>query len=200
MLKIGLTGSIGTGKSTAAEIFRIKGIPVFDADEEVHKLYKSDGMAVPLIRNLCSEAVENGAINRTILVEKIKNDPTLLDKIQKIIHPLVHEKRNNFIKEHVSKNTPFVIFDIPLLFETNADKELDYVIVITAPPAIQKRRLMLRSNMTEEKLAFFLERQMPNSEKIRRADFVLNNDATIEELKKQITKLLDKINETSKHA
>lgn len=164
--RLGLTGSIGMGKSTTAEMFRDLGVPVWDADAAVHRLY--EGAAVGPVGALCAKAVTNGRVDRTVLKEWIASDPTALAKLEAVVHPLVAADRAEFIAD---ADGPLVVLDIPLLFETGAD--VDGVLVVSAPPEVQRARVLARPGMDEPQLTRILARQMPDAEKRLRADFVI---------------------------
>ena len=147
---VGLTGSIGMGKSTTAQMFRDYGVPVWDADATVHALYDVGGAAVPLIAQIYPQAIIDGAVNRGVLKDMIADDPLVLQRLEAIVHPLVADSRAAFITAHPDQ---MILFDIPLLFETKAQEWLDVVVTVSAPPDIQKRRVLERGNMTEEQFA-----------------------------------------------
>ncbi|MGB9142059.1 MAG: dephospho-CoA kinase [Aestuariivirga sp.] len=194
MISVGLTGSIATGKSEVAKLFFIKGIPVFDSDAVVHDL-----CAEPATRNLIGtvfpEAIINGKIDRFLLARQVFGFPEELKKLEDLVHPLVRRKRNEFITHWQGQNCRYVILDIPLLFETGADREVDYTIVVSADEGIQKARAMARPGMTEEKLAHILKRQIPDMEKRARADFVIENSSSMEHLRIQVDALSRKLAE-----
>ncbi|WP_296425294.1 dephospho-CoA kinase [Yoonia sp.] len=167
---LGLTGSIGMGKSTTAQMFRDAGVPVWDADATVHDLYATGGAAVALIGAVWPQAVVDNAVSRDILKQIIANKPATLHKIEYIVHPLVAASRRAFIAAH---DDPLLVFDIPLLFETSADKWLTSVLVVTAPPDLQKLRVMARPGMTDAQFAAILSRQTPDAEKRARADYLI---------------------------
>lgn len=164
--RLGLTGSIGMGKSTTAQMFRDLGVPVWDADAAVHRLY--DGAAVAPVGALCPEAVQEGRIDRAALKDWIARDPSALAKLEAVVHPLVAADRAAFIAQ---ADGPLVVLDIPLLFETGAD--VDGVLVVTAPPDVQRARVLARPGMDAAQLERILARQMPDAEKRARADFVI---------------------------
>lgn len=170
---LGLTGSIGMGKSTTAGFFREAGVPVWDADATVHRLYDRGGAAVAPLARLCPAAVKDGRIDRTALKERIAADPPLLAAIEAIVHPLVAADRAAFVAAHRAAGTPLVVLDIPLLFETGADALCDATLTVTAPPEVQRARVMARPGMTDETLRNLLARQMPDAEKRKRATHVI---------------------------
>lgn len=167
---LGLTGSIGMGKSTTAQMFRDEGVPVWDADAVVHSLYGKGGAAVSLFAKDMPKAVVDGEVSRKVLRDLISADPTTLQKIEAIIHPLVAADRAAFLADHPNE---LVLLDIPLLFETKADLWLDAVIVVTAPADIQRARVLDRGTMTESQFDMILAKQMPDAEKRARADYVI---------------------------
>ncbi|MEL6681674.1 MAG: dephospho-CoA kinase [Pseudomonadota bacterium] len=167
---LGLTGSIGMGKSTTAQMFRDAGIPVWDADATVHKLYSVGGAAVKPISDLYPEATITGAVSRDVLKQVISADPDALKRIEAVVHPLVAEDRKAFMERH---DDPLVVFDIPLLFETGAANWLTSVLVVTVPPDIQKARVMARPGMTETQFDMILAKQMSDAQKRHRADHII---------------------------
>ncbi|WP_227285593.1 dephospho-CoA kinase [Boseongicola sp. H5] len=189
---LGLTGSIGMGKSTTARFFRDLGIPVWDADETVHRLYSKDGAAVSMIAELRPGAVRNGCIDRAHLKAWIAEDPAALSRIEAIVHPLVAADRAQFLEDHAEQ--PLVVLDIPLLFETGADLWVDGVLVVTAAPEVQRARVFERPGMTEDTFNTILSRQMPDAQKRARADYVIETKtleqtrAAVETLVSQITR------------
>jgi dephospho-CoA kinase len=186
-IKLGLTGSIGMGKSTTAAMFRAIGIPVWDADETVHRLYAVGGAAVAPVAALIPEALLGGMINRDALKRAISTDATLLDRLEKIVHPLVAQDRAAFLERHADQ--PLVVLDIPLLFETGADAWLDSVLVVTTDPETQTARVMARPGMTDAAFAQILARQTPDAEKRARADHVIMTK-TLEQTRADVTKLI----------
>lgn len=166
--RLGLTGSIGMGKSTTAGFFRELGVPVWDADAAVHRLYAPGGAAVGPVGALCPAAVVDGAIDRGALKDWIARDKGALAQLEAVVHPLVAEDRAAFV---AGAEAPLVVLDIPLLFEVGAD--VDGVLVVTAPAEVQRARVLARPGMTEAQLDAILARQMPDAEKRARADFVI---------------------------
>lgn len=185
--RLGLTGSIGMGKSTTAGFFRDLGVPVWDADATVHKLYAPDGAGTDAIATLCPEAVGPEGVDRAALRAWIAHNSEALEMLEKAVHPLVAEDREAFIAE---ARAPLVVLDIPLLFETGAD--VDGVLVVTVPEAVQRSRVLARDGMNAAQLEQILARQMPDSEKRARADFVietLDMDRTRQAVRDLVTKL-----------
>ncbi|MGJ8621815.1 MAG: dephospho-CoA kinase [Yoonia sp.] len=187
---LGLTGSIGMGKSTTAQMFRDAGIPVWDADAAVHELYAPGGAAVPAIQQAIPPAVVNGAVDRAVLKKLISEDPGVLAQLENIVHPLVADHRAAFLAAH---DDPLVVFDIPLLFETGAQDWLSSVLVVTAPADIQKERVMARASMSEDMFDQIMSRQMPDAEKRSRADHIIETlslDQTRADVRKLIAQLV----------
>ncbi|WP_439153675.1 dephospho-CoA kinase [Yoonia sp.] len=186
---LGLTGSIGMGKSTTAQMFAHEGIPVWDADAAVHRLYNRGGAAVASVGRLFPQAIVDGAVSRPKLKGIIADDPSALEKIEQIVHPLVAADRQAFIAKH---GGPLVVFDIPLLFETGADDWLTSVLVVTAPPDVQKTRVLARPGMTEDQFAAILARQMPDAEKRARADHVIET-LTLDDTRAAVRHLISEL-------
>lgn len=178
MIIVGLTGSIGMGKSTTLAMFGDAGIPVHSADESVHRLYAGD--AAKLIEAEFPGVTENGAVNRDKLAKHVFNDPAALKRLESIVHPLVRKDEEIFIKNALKTGAPFAVIDIPLLYETGAEKRVDKVIVVTAPAEMQRDRVMARPGMTAEKFEAILARQLPDAEKRNRADFVIDTGQGLE--------------------
>ncbi|MER8864664.1 dephospho-CoA kinase [Mesorhizobium sp. M0751] len=172
MIVLGLTGSIGMGKSTTAKMFAEAGVPVHDSDEAVHRLYA--GKAAPLVEAAFPGTTRSGAVDRTKLAERVLGDGAALKRLEAIIHPLVRADADAFLAENRAAGAPLAVLDIPLLFETGGRNRVDKVVVVTAPPEIQQARVLARPGMNEEKLASILARQVPDAEKRRRADFVID--------------------------
>lgn len=189
--KLGLTGSIGMGKTTTARLFAEADVPIWDADAAVHRLYDTDGAGVPAIRSIAPQAIADRRVDREHLRSAIANDQGLLTRIEAAIHPLVAEDRQCFVEENFSK--PVLVFDIPLLFETGADDWLDGVVVVTASPDVQKDRVLARPGMTEEHFKRILSRQTPDAEKRERADFLVFSDKGIEPARSAVRDILHEI-------
>ena len=186
---LGLTGSIGMGKSTTAQMFRDAAVPVWDADASVHTLYAKGGAAVPLLGAVFPDAVIDGAVSRDKLKHIIANFPSDLAKIEHIVHPLVAADRRAFVANH---DAPLLVFDIPLLFETGADSWLSSVLVVTVPPAVQRDRVLARPGMTAQHLDQILQRQMPDAEKRARADHVIET-LTLDGTRVAVQELIGKL-------
>jgi dephospho-CoA kinase len=191
MLIVGLTGSIATGKSETARLFSARDVPVFDADAEVHRIYR-DKPVVKMLAKYFPDAIKNGHVDRQVLGKIVLTDVNKLKKLEVLIHPLVQAQREKFIQAWKEKNVPFVIMDIPLLFETDQANDVDYVVVVSVPEDIQRERALARPGMTREKLAAILLRQVPDVEKHRRADFIIDNSGNLEHLGKQVDALVAK--------
>ncbi len=195
MIKLGLTGSIGMGKSTTAQLFAEKSVPVYDADATVHQLYQSE--AVPLIAEAFPEAVIDGQIDRKILSASVLGKPDELKKLEKIVHPLVHAKEQQFLRAAEAKGAKLVVLDIPLLFETGGTGRVDKILVVSAPYEIQRQRVLERENMTEEKFQSILVRQMPDAEKRAKADFIVDTGQDKEFARQQVSEILEKLLNTA---
>ena len=191
-IRVALTGSIGMGKSTTAQMFRDLGVPVWDADASVAKLYESNEEAIAAIGELVPDAVTSAGVSRAALREAIAADPNLLKRIEAVIHPLVTKDRETFFEQMSRQDEPVALFDIPLLFETNAAETYDVVIVVTAPPEVQKVRVLSRGTMSEEDFELILSRQTPDAEKQRRADFVIET-LSMDAARQQVAAILNSI-------
>ncbi|WP_170440096.1 dephospho-CoA kinase [Ruegeria arenilitoris] len=186
---LGLTGSIGMGKSTTADLFAQEGCAVWDADAAVHRLYAAGGAAVAPIRAAFPEAIESGAVSRDALKRIIGADPTALKRIESIVHPLVARDREAFRQ---AAKSDILVFDIPLLFETGGDAHMDAVACVSIPADEQKRRVMARGKMTDAQFEQICAKQMPNDEKCARADFVIVTD-TLDHARAQVQDVVRQI-------
>ena len=173
MVILGLTGSIAMGKSATAAMFSRLGVPVHDSDAEVHKLMGLNGAALRAVEDAFPGVVVAGRVDRPALGQRVFGKPVELQKLEAILHPLVARSREKFLRRHMLRGTPVVVYDIPLLFEVGADDLCDAVVVVSAPRFLQRLRVLRRPGMTDERLASILARQMPDGEKRRRADFVV---------------------------
>ncbi|MDI3309096.1 MAG: dephospho-CoA kinase [Acetobacteraceae bacterium] len=173
MKVLGLTGGIGMGKSTAANTFRRLRVPVFDADAAVHRLQGKGGRAVAPIAAAFPGTVKDGRVDREALRRAVLGNPAALARLERIVHPLVRDEERRFLAAARRRGEPLAVLDIPLLFETRGASRCDKVVVVTAPPAVQRYRVLQRKGMTEERLKAILARQMPDAEKRKRADFVV---------------------------
>jgi dephospho-CoA kinase len=197
MISVGLTGSIATGKSEAARLFAAAGIPVFDSDAEVHGIY-TEKTTRDLIATMFPDVIVSGRIDRQRLGQRVLDSPEDLRKLESVIHPLVRKRRENFVAHWRKQRSPFVVLDIPLLYETGQEKELDYVIVVSANEDVQRKRVLARPGMTEQKFAAILARQMPDAEKRSLADFVIENSGSLEHLRTQVDTLSGKLAERAR--
>jgi dephospho-CoA kinase len=173
MVILGLTGSIGMGKSTAAAALRRLGVPVYDADGTIHRLIRRGGAAVPLVDKAFPGVVRDGVVDRRKLGDLVFADPEALRRLEAILHPLARRAQRAFLAAAARRRARLVVLDIPLLFETRGDRRCDAVALLSAPPMVQEARVMARPGMTREKLAGIRRRQLPDGEKRRRADFIV---------------------------
>ena len=194
--KLGLTGSIGMGKSTTAAMFRDEGVPVWDADATVHKLYAKGGAAVLPIGQEFPDAIVDGTVDRDQLKQIIANDAGVLPKLEAIVHPLVAADRAEFLDTNKAE---LVVFDIPLLFETGADRWLDSVLVVTCPSEVQAKRVLDRGTMSPEQVQMILSRQMPDAEKRARADHVIET-LTLDATRAAVRNLIAELKTRQSHA
>ena len=188
MITLALTGSIGMGKSTVATMFAKAGIPVFDADATVRRLQGPGGALVERIEHRFPRTTRDGAVDREALSAAVLGQPEELAALEALVHPAVHHERTRFIVDHA--NAAALLFDIPLLFETNGETAFDKVIVVSASPQVQRQRVLSRPGMTEAKLNAILARQMPDEEKRRRADFVIDTGDDLSTTERQVADIL----------
>ncbi len=188
MIVLGLTGSIGMGKSTTAAMFAELGVPVNDADAVVHALYQ--GEAVAPIGVSFPGATSEGKVDRSELSRQLAADPSLFKTLEAIVHPLVREKEKAFLAHHQAAGAPLVLLDIPLLFETNGQDRVDAVAVVTCDPEIQKDRVMKRPGMTAEKFALILSRQVPDAEKRAKADYIIDTGHGLDSARDQVAAIV----------
>lgn len=196
MIRLGLTGSIGTGKSTTAAMFADLGVPVWDADAAVHRLYATGGAAVAPLAVLFPDASAEGAVSRPRLAEIIAADPSALPRIESVVHPLVAADRAAFLADAAAEVT---LCDVPLLFETGQDHFYDATLVTTCPPETQRARVLARPGMTEERFQALLARQMPDAEKRARADYVIETK-TLGATRARVAEILALVKERFAHA
>jgi dephospho-CoA kinase len=193
MIVLGLTGSIGMGKSTAAGFFADEGVPVYDADQAVHRLYA--GAAAAAVEAAFPGSTVGGAVDRALLGPQVIGDPAALRRLESIVHPLVRREEKQFLADAEAAGAEVVVLNIPLLFETGGDKRCDAVVVVSAPAEMQRERVMSRPDMTEEKFARLSAQQMPDAEKRRRADFVVDSSKDFDSTRAQVRAIL----ETARH-
>ncbi|MDJ0388165.1 dephospho-CoA kinase [Roseomonas sp. E05] len=189
---LGLTGGIGMGKSTASGTFRRLGVPVFDADAAVHRLQGRGGRAVAPIGAAFPGSVRNGAVDREALRRAVLGNPAALKQLEGIVHPLVRAEERRFLGRARREGRRLVVLDIPLLFETGGEARCDAVVVVSAPPAVQRARVLARRGMTPERLTAILARQTPDAEKRRRADFVIRTGLSRAHARRAIRRLLER--------
>ena len=183
-----LTGSLGMGKSRTAQFFAEEGVPVHDSDATVHTLY--EGEAVPLIERAFPVVTVGGKVDRARLAAMVLGDAAALARLEAIVHPLVGAVRDKFLAEAQARGAPMVVIDVPLLFETGGQRGCDAVVVVSAPAEVQKRRALERPGMTEEKFAALIAKQMPDGEKRRRADFIVDSSQSFDHARAQVRDIL----------
>ena len=191
MIRIGLTGSIGMGKSTTAKMFADHGVPVHDADASVHSLY--EGKAVPLINEAFPGTVVDGKVDRALLSKKVLDKPDAMKRLEEIVHPLVHEEERTFLDLAKLDGHPVVLLDIPLLFETNAHGRVDVVVVVTADADIQRERVLSRPGMTEDRFQAILKKQVPDADKRERADFLIDTGLGMDAARQRVGEILQEL-------
>lgn len=197
MIVLGLTGSIGMGKSTTAKMFADEGVPVHDSDDTVHRLYA--GKAAPLIAEAFPGTVSGGVVDRRRLSAAVLDDQVQLRKLGGIVHPLVRANQDVFLEKHRAAKTPLVILDIPLLFETGGTDRVDDILVVTAPADVQKARVMARPGMTAEKFNAILANQVSDRDKRRNADFVIDTGAGMEAAREAVRHVIRTLRERDRH-
>jgi len=188
MIILGLTGSIGMGKSTTAKLFAEAGVPVYDADAIVHSLY--EGEAAPAIEAAFPGTTIDGKVDRVRLSARVVHDPAAMRQLEGIVHPMLGASRQKFFDDAEQSGAAVAVVDVPLLFETGGEKRVDAVVVVTTTPEIQRQRILLRDNMTDEKLDAILARQLPDAEKRRRADFVVDTSHGLDPVRARIRDIL----------
>ncbi|WP_276119645.1 dephospho-CoA kinase [Pararhizobium qamdonense] len=192
MIILGLTGSIGMGKSTTAQMFAEMGVPVNDADAVVHALYQNE--AVAPIEAAFPGTAEAGGIDRAELSRQLAKDPALFKVLEAIVHPLVRDKERVFLDHHRAAGAPLVVLDIPLLYETNGEDRVDAVAVVTCDPQIQRERVLKRPGMTEEKFALIVSRQVPDREKRAKADYIIDTGHGVDSAREQVAAIVQRLN------
>jgi dephospho-CoA kinase len=188
MLILGLTGSIGMGKSTTAKLFEEAGVPVYDADASVHRLY--EGEAAPAIEAAFPGTTSDGKVDRKKLSARVVHDPAAIKQLEQIVHPMLGASRKKFFDDAEGSGAPVVVVDVPLLYETGGEKRVDAVVVVTTSPENQRERIMARGTMTQEVLDSILARQLPDAEKRKRADFVVDTSHGLDPVRAQIKDIL----------
>ncbi|MBR0689516.1 dephospho-CoA kinase [Bradyrhizobium manausense] len=188
---LGLTGSIGMGKSTTAKLFAEAGVPVYDADAAVHLLY--EGEAAPAIEAAFPGTTANGKVDRPKLSARVVHDPAAIKQLEQIVHPMLGASRQKFFADAEAARAPVVVLDIPLLFETGGEKRVDAVVVVSTSPELQRERVLARGTMDEARLDAIIAKQMPDAEKRKRADFVVDTSHGLEPVRAQITHILAEV-------
>ena len=188
MIRLGLTGSIGMGKSTTAKLFAEEGVPVHDSDETVHRLYA--GPAAAKVEAAFPGVVVNGTVDRRRLAGRVLDDQDALRRLGEIVHPLVRADADAFIERHRKAGAPVVVLDIPLLFETGGTDRVDSILVVTASPEVQRQRVMARPGMTEEKFEAILANQVADREKRRNADFVIDTSHGLDHARREVRRII----------
>jgi len=191
MRVLGLTGSIGMGKSTTAKLFAEAGVPVYDADATVHKVY--EGEAVPAIEAAFPGTTAGGKVDRARLSAKVVHDPAAIKRLEGIVHPMVRAYHQRFLDDAERAGASVAVVDIPLLFETGGDQRVDAVVVVTTSPELQRERILARGTMSAETLDALLAKQMPDHEKRRRADFVVDTSHGLDPVRRRIRDILDQV-------
>jgi dephospho-CoA kinase len=188
MIVLGLTGSIGMGKSTTAKLFAEAGAPVYDADATVHQIY--EGEAAPVIEAAFPGTTVDGKVDRAKLSARVVHDPAAMKQLEGLVHPMLRAHHQKFLDDAERSGVAVAVVDVPLLFETGGEKRVDAVVVVTTSPEIQRERILARDNMTAEKLDHILARQMPDAEKRKRADFVVDTSHGLDPVRNRIQDIL----------
>lgn len=191
MKVLGLTGSIGMGKSTTAKLFAEAGVPVYDADAMVHRIY--EGEAVPVVEAAFPGTTVDGKVDRARLSAKVVHDPEAIKRLEQIVHPMLRAHHQKFLDDAERSGAPVAVVDVPLLFETGGDKRVDAVVVVTTAPETQRERILARGTMTEEALDAILARQLPDAEKRQRADFVVDTSHGLDPVRARIGDILSEV-------
>jgi dephospho-CoA kinase len=191
MLILGLTGSIGMGKSTTAKLFAEAGVPVYDADAAVHKIY--EGEAASAIEAAFPGTTVDGKVDRVRLSAQVLHNPAAIKQLEQIVHPMLGASRKKFLDDAERSGAPVAVVDVPLLFETGGEKRVDAVVVVTTTPELQRERILARDNMTAEKLDAILARQLPDAEKRKRADFVVDTSHGLDPVRAAIRDILAEV-------
>jgi len=194
VIRLGLTGSIGMGKSTVAAMFADEGVPVWSADDAVHRLYATSQEARDRLSEAFGDVLTADAVDRAKLTEALKHHPVGFETLNAIVHPLVIADRKDFLAGH--SDAPLVVVDIPLLYETAAERHLDKVAVVSAPAQVQEARVLARPGMTEEKFRAILARQMPDAEKRARADYVIDTGQSLDACRAEVKRIIDSLQES----
>jgi dephospho-CoA kinase len=195
MIVVGLTGSIGMGKSTVANMFAEEGAPAFNSDDAVHALYAPGGAAVALVEEAFPGVTRDGAIDRGALSAAVVGNEGAILRLEAIVHPLVRQAQANFLAEQRAAGTAVVVLDIPLLFESTGTQAVNKIVVVSAPPEVQRARVLARPGMSEEKFKNLLARQTPDAEKRARADFVIDTSGSFDATRAQVRAVLDALRE-----
>jgi len=188
MIILGLTGSIGMGKSTTAKLFAEAGVPVYDADATVHMIY--EGEAAPAIEAAFPGTTANGKVDRAKLSAQVVHDAAAMKRLEQIVHPMLRAYHQKFLEDAERSGAPVAVVDVPLLFETGGEKRVDAVVVVTTSPELQRQRILSRDNMTGEKLDAILARQLPDAEKRKRADFIVDTSHGLDPVRARIRDIL----------
>lgn len=191
MLLLGLTGSIGMGKSTTAKLFQEAGVPVYDADATVHKIY--EGEAVPAVEAAFPGSTANGKVDRQKLSAMVVNNAEAMKRLETIVHPMLRSHQLQFLNEAEASGVPVAVLDVPLLYETGGENRVDAVVVVTTDPQVQRERILARDNMTPDKLDAILARQLPDAEKRKRADFVVDTSHGLDPVRERIGEILREV-------